>query len=123
MKVKLTAPFRYVSRYMVVGSHFYDHETTLFVHKVLRVPQVPSEEAIRDQSFLSNIPELQDLDGSGGYMVQASIDVVDGNSPELKERATRQLLSIKEALKQAVDLSPGDRLALDTRVPGTGRRT
>ncbi|KAI1630106.1 mediator complex, subunit Med18 [Exophiala viscosa] len=115
--------YEYVSRYLVVGSRFYDHDTTLFVHKVLRLPQVSSEEAISDRSFLSNISELQDLDGSGGYIVQASIDVVDGNNPELKERASRQLLAIKEALKQAVDLTPGDRLALDTRLPVSARRT
>ncbi|KAK4949667.1 hypothetical protein LTR10_011508 [Elasticomyces elasticus] len=115
--------YEYVSRYLVLGSRFYDHDTTLFVHKVLQLPQVPSGEAISDQSFLSSISELQDLDGSGGYMVQASIDVVDGNNPELKERATRQLLSIRESLKQAVDLTPGDRLALDTRLPVSSRRT
>lgn len=108
---------------MVVGSRFYDHDTTLFVHKVLRLSQVPADEAMSDRSFLSNISELPDLDGSGGYMVQASIDVVDGNNPELKDRATRQLLAIKEALKQAVDLTPGDRLALDTRLPISSRRS
>ena len=55
-------------------------------------------------------------------MLQASIDVVDGNHPELKERAARQLLGHKEALKQAVELTPGDRLALDTRLPVSSGR-
>lgn len=112
----------YVSRYMVVGSKFYDHDTTLFVHKVLRLSQVTAEQALGDRSYLSNISQLPDLDGSGGYLIQASIDVVDGNNPELKDRATRQLLALKEALRQAVDLTPGDRLALDTRLPVTARR-
>ncbi|KAL2430561.1 Mediator of RNA polymerase II transcription subunit 18 [Exophiala dermatitidis] len=115
--------YEYVSRYLVVGDNFYDYDTTLFVHKVLRLPQVSADEAISDTSFLSNLSELPELDGSGGYMLQASIDVVDGNHPELKERATRQLLGHKEALKQAVELTPGDRLALDTRLPVSSGRT
>jgi len=114
--------FDYVSRYVVVGSRFYDNDTTLFVNKVLRLPQVAADEATSDLSFLTNIDELPDYDGSGGYMVQASIDVVDGSNTELKERATRQLSAFKEALKQAVELTPGDRLALDTRLPATSRR-
>ena len=108
---------------MVVGSRFYENDTTIFVHKVLRLPRVAAEEAIPDEAYDSNTNELSDLDGSGGYIVQASIDVVDGNNSELKDRATRQLLGIKEALKQAVDLTPGDRLALDTRLPANSRRT
>lgn len=111
----------YVSRYLVIGSKFYDHDTTLFVHKILRLPHVAADKATLETSFLANISELPELDGSGGYLIQASIDVVDGNNPELKDRATRQLLASKEALRQAVDLTPGDRLALDTRVPVTGR--
>ncbi|KAJ9607951.1 Mediator of RNA polymerase II transcription subunit 18 [Cladophialophora chaetospira] len=115
--------FEYTSRYMVVGSRFYENDTTIFVHKVLRLPRVAAEEAISDKAYNTNISDLPDLDGSGSFIVQASIDMVDGNNSELKDRATRQLLGIKEALKQAVDLTPGDRLALDTRLPANSRRT
>lgn len=86
------------------------------------LPQTTSENAVNDTAFLSDISKLTDVDKSGGYLMQASIEVIDGNNPELKERGTRQLLAHKEALKQAVDLTPGDRLALDSRVPVTGRR-
>ncbi len=106
----------------MVGSRFYDHDATLFVYKVLTLPPVTAAKAASDTSFASNIAELPELDGSGGYLVQASIDVNDGNNPELKDRATRQLLGLKEALKQAVSLTPGDRLALDTRLPVVSRR-
>ncbi len=108
---------------MITGSRFYDHDTTIFVHKILTLSQVPAEEAISDRSFLSDISSLPNLDGSGGYLIQASIEVVDGNNPELKDRATRQLLAHKEALKQAVELTPGDRLGLDTRVSVVSRRS
>ena len=82
----------------------------------------PTEQAASDLTFIPKVAELPALDGSGGYLVQASIDVADGNNPDLKDRATRQLLGLKEALKQAVDLTPGDRLALDTRLPAVSRR-
>ncbi|KIX04762.1 uncharacterized protein Z518_05632 [Rhinocladiella mackenziei CBS 650.93] len=114
--------YEYVSRYVIAGSKFYDQDTTIFVHKVFRLPQVAASDLINEKSFLSDIPGLQELDGSGGYLIQASIDVVDGNNAELKDRATRQLLALKEALRQAVDLTPGDRLALDTRLPVVSRR-
>jgi Med18 protein len=60
---------------------------------------------------------LTPLDPSGSYVLQASIEIVDGNSPELKDQATQQLLAIKETLRSSISLEPGDRLALDTRVP------
>jgi Med18 protein len=66
--------------------------------------------------------KLTPLDSSESYMLQASVEVVDGNNPELKDRALRALMTIKETLKQSVVLVPGDRLALDTRLPVAPRR-
>ncbi|RVX73174.1 hypothetical protein B0A52_02301 [Exophiala mesophila] len=114
--------YDYVSRYLLVGSKFYDHDTTLHVHKILTLPPVSASAAITERSYLSNVSELKELDGSGSYLVQASIDVIDGNNQELKDRATRQLLNLQESLKAAFDLTPADRLALDTRLPSVVRR-
>lgn len=114
--------YDYVSRYLLVGSKFYDHDTTLHVHKILTLPAASLSTAITERSYLSNISELKELDGSGSHLVHASIDVIDGNNPELKDRATRQLLTLQEALKAAFDLTPGDRLAFDTRLPSVVRR-
>lgn len=66
---------------------------------------------------IPDISKLTPLDPSEGYVLQASIEIADGNSPDLKDKATQQLLAIKDALRSSVDLTPGDRLALDTRVP------
>lgn len=57
------------------------------------------------------------FDISGAYILQASVEAMDGSAAELKDRASAQLLAMKETLRQAVTLSPGDRLALDTRAP------
>ena len=56
------------------------------------------------------------LDPSGGYVLQASIDLADSNNPELKRRGTEELLSLKEVFRGAIDLQPAERLSLDTRV-------
>ena len=86
--------------------------------------QISSDQGTQDTtttlSTINTIPEiskLTPLDPSCGYVLQASIEIADGNSPDLKEKAIQQLLAIKETLRFRVDLAPGDRLALDTRVP------
>ena len=112
---------RYISRFLVTGDKFYDQDITLFLHRVLQVPQ-PSDPLLAiDATCLDSTDDLQPLDGSGGYLLQASIDAVDGNNSDLRDRAARQLLTMKETLKQAVVLTPGDRLALDTRVVANRR--
>ena len=109
--------FSYVSQYVLEGYKFYDQDTTLFVHQVLRMPQASPEQAIATHTSIPPVADLQPFDSSKGFILQASIEAVDGNNPEVKEKAVQQLMAIKETLKQAVTLAPGDRLALDTRVP------
>ncbi|RMZ90270.1 hypothetical protein DV736_g2500, partial [Chaetothyriales sp. CBS 134916] len=107
--------FEYVSRHFVEGAQFYDQDTTLFLHRPSTIPPVEPDKAT-DLSFLDDSESLKLVDASGGYVLQASIEAIDGTNSELKDRATRQLLALKEILKPAIDLEPGDRLALDTRV-------
>ena len=113
----LLTAFSYVSQYVIEGHKFYDQDTTLFVHQVLRMPQAAGDEAIATNTPIPPISDLQPLDSTKGFVLQASIEAIDGNNPEVKEKAVQQLMAIKETLKQAVTLLPGDRLALDTRVP------
>lgn len=113
---------RFVSQYLVMGSKFYDQDTTLFVHKVLMLPETRPEQISFDSYNYPPTDDLSSLDSSDSWIISASIEVIDGNNPELKDRATRQLLTMKEILKESVNLVPGDRLALDTRVPATSMR-
>ena len=76
----------------------------------------------QEAPVLKGVVELLPLDESGSYNLQASVLVADGNNQELRDRATKQLLTIKDVLKPAITLGPGDRLALDTKVPATFRR-
>lgn len=86
----------------------------------MQVPQQGPQNSQPTLSVLNTIPDiskLTPLDPNGGYILQASIEIVDGNNPELKDKATQQLLAMKETLRSSIHLAPGDRLALDTRVP------
>lgn len=62
------------------------------------------------------------MDATETYVLQASIEILDGNSEDLKNRASEQLVFIRETLKQAVTLAPADRLALDMRIAVPMRR-
>ena len=106
-----------MSQYLIVGSKFYDQETTLFLHRVLQQPPQTVEELFGPDFSFPPTEDLAPLDGTGGWVLQGSIEAVDGTNTELKDRATRQLLAMKETLKESVNLVPGDRLALDTRLP------
>jgi DNA phosphorothioation-dependent restriction protein DptG len=120
--MKLTA-FRYVSQYVLEGHKFYDQDTTLFIYQVLQMPRASDEQAVTTNTPMPHVSELQPLDANNGFVLQASIEAVDGSNPEVKEKAVQQLMAMKETLKQAVTLAPGDRLALDTRVPMRNMRT
>jgi mediator of RNA polymerase II transcription subunit 18, fungi type len=111
---------RYLSQYVNTGDKFYDQETTLFLHRIMQLPTQEAHDIKISFPAVNSSPDiskLTPLDSSGGYILQASIEITDGNSSELKDRATQQLLAIKETLRSSVNLVPGDRLALDTRVP------
>jgi hypothetical protein len=109
--------YDFVARYAVDGHKFYDQETTLFVHRALKVPEPQTYEETLNCSFLDTPDLMEPLDGHGGYILQASIDASDANNQEMKDLATKELLAMKETLKTAVDLTPGDRLALDVKIP------
>jgi hypothetical protein len=106
---------RYVNRFMTRGHQFYDQDMTLLVHRIYRIPSAGADGAA-DTAFLDTADRTSLFDISGGYILQASIDA-DGSAAELKDRATSQLLAMKDTLKEAIALGPGDRLAMDMRAP------
>jgi hypothetical protein len=107
---------------LIDGSQFYDRDSTLFLHRVLRIPDAETAEVAIDCGFLDKPDTMQPLDSKGGHLLQVSILAGEGNNQDLKERATTQLLAMKETLRLAVNLTPGDRLALDSRIPAAFRR-
>lgn len=89
----------------------------MFLHRLYKARDAGVGEAAQDWSLMERLDESSLIDISGAYILQASVDAVDGSTAELKDRASSQLLAMKDTLKQAVNLSPGDRLALSTTAP------
>lgn len=90
-----------------------------------RLRQIPGSRSSQDALNIAKLPlgdQLSLVDTTERYVLQASIDVTDGNSEDLKNRAADQLVSMRETLKQAVLLAPADRLALDMRIAVPVRR-
>lgn len=106
----------YVSRYVVEGDKFYDQDTTLSLHRLYRAPPAAAHEAT-NWAFMDQDDSLELLDRSGAYLLEATVDATDGSVAEIKDRATSQLLSMRDTLKPVVHLASVDRLALDTRAP------
>ena len=108
---------RYVQRYYVEGKNFYNQDTTLFLHRMRELPALQPDQSPTDISHLPPADKCRLLDPSEGWILQASIDIADGKAQELRDRATRQLMSIRDTLSPSVKLEKPDRLALDTRIP------
>ena len=116
--------YEYTTQYLIRGHKFYADDTILSLHQLFPLPTgiPPSSEAdIISSSILPSLSDLKPLDLSGAFVLQASIEIQPdmqntSTNPELRTKATQQLLKMKETLKETVELKPGERLALDTRV-------
>lgn len=97
---------------MIEGDVFIHNDTTIFLHRVLNYPE-DSQTAPSPRTTLPPLKDLALLDPSGSYLLQASITVQDGTSPE---SATQRLYGLRDQLRTAVKLEQADRLSLDTRV-------
>jgi len=70
--------------------------------------------SISDQ--LPAFESLQPFDGQGKWILTASIEVVNGNDPELMSKAIDELMEIKTEFDGCFDFQVVDRHILDTRV-------
>jgi mediator of RNA polymerase II transcription subunit 18 len=78
---------------------------------------LPSNRA-EQASHLSkvDISQAHLLDPSGTYILQAAVRVQDGSKVETMSKGVNELLGLGETLKGVVEMEPGERLALDTRM-------
>ena len=113
----MTNGARYINRYVVEGERFYHQDTTISLHRIRSMPAPRDNVSATDVSELPPWAKLPLFDASGAYVLHAMVEIVDGNTQELRDRATRQLLALRDTLKSEVTLAQPDRLALDTRVP------
>ncbi|EGD93828.1 hypothetical protein TESG_01360 [Trichophyton tonsurans CBS 112818] len=108
----------YCSEYVVEGNILVLDEAVLFLHRILVIPpeiHKPSHTG-KPLSRLPPYDQLKPLDSNGGYVLQACFTIQDSNSPDLLRSTSQRMLALKEQLRPAIRLEPGDRLALDPRV-------
>ena len=107
---------RYAHGYYVEGQRFYSNDTTIFLQRIRKLPALESGDDPLDYADISSFGELELLDDSQSYLIEASITANDGKA-DLRDRAEKQLLSVQADLSSAVKLEMPDRLSFDTRVP------
>ena len=121
--VSIVDNHRYVTRYVVIEQKFYDQNVSLSLKWILRVSNREGQYNSTNADIMPKNKDLVPLSESKTVILTATIETTDGSNAELRERAVRELLMMKETMKGAVDLLPGDRLTLDTKVaPVVGQR-
>lgn len=121
--VSIVDNHRYVSRYVVIEQKLYDQNVSLSLKRILRVSNREGQYNSTNADIMPKNKDLVPLSESKTVILTATVETTDGSNAELRERAIRELLIMKETMKGAVDLLPGDRLALDTKVaPVVGQR-
>lgn len=102
----------YINQYIIGGHEFVINNTVLFVNRIRKFPDpTPS-------SLDTPLPQLEQMplvDQSGSWLVQVSLNVVDGASPKLVKDAMSEVLGVQERLRGIVKLVTPDRLSMDTR--------
>jgi mediator of RNA polymerase II transcription subunit 18 len=104
----------FVTEYVVEGDVFIHNDITIFLHRVLHYPVSEHEGRVPRQQ-LPAFSDMAPLEKTGSYVLQASINVLDGSNQETMKTASQHLFGLREQLKSAVKLEQADRLSLDTR--------
>ncbi|KAL9621062.1 MAG: hypothetical protein Q9160_004447 [Pyrenula sp. 1 TL-2023] len=110
-----TFGYEFHSQHVQEGYKFYEQDSTLFLYRTLTVNGESAPGG--DPDLSSPLTEsLSPLDPQGGFILEASTTLLDGNNHDLRTKAMQQLYALKDTFKSEVALQPADRLALDTRV-------
>ncbi|KAK6334235.1 Mediator of RNA polymerase II transcription subunit 18 [Orbilia blumenaviensis] len=96
-----------ISEYVLSGDYFVYHNIYITLTRIL----LPS------QSFTPfPTSSLRKLDPADSFLLQASIKVPSANEQETMNKGVEELKTLRAELKGVIELEPGDRLSLDTRV-------
>lgn len=105
---------RRVAQLIVSGCHFVQDNVVIRVMRVYRLKQPAQDDPVTTTP--PNKADVLPLDGSGAYIVEASVRTTDDSGSELREKVKRELTAFSKGLEGAIDFHAPDRLALDTRV-------
>ncbi|KAL4896452.1 mediator of RNA polymerase II transcription subunit 18 [Aspergillus ambiguus] len=106
--------YSFVTEYVVEGDTFIHNDIVIFLHRVLHYP-TEDQELNEPRRQLPAFSQMNPLERTGSYVLQAAITVQEGGNQEMMKTASQHLFGLREQLKSAVRLEQADRLALDTR--------
>jgi mediator of RNA polymerase II transcription subunit 18 len=106
---------RFVSEYYVEGHRYVHDNVVIFLHRILHEPGVRSLETAPKQ-IIPVFSALQPFDPSGAYILEAKIRVQDINNSAVADAGVSELVKFQTQMKGCVELTPPDRLTMDTRV-------
>jgi mediator of RNA polymerase II transcription subunit 18, fungi type len=104
---------RYVDESVLEGHRFVWRNVVILLSRTLQYPP-PATNSIRTE--LPEFTSLTPLDKTGGYILQATVRLENGSSPNLRELGRQDLDSFRDRIKGVVEMKTADRLTLDTRV-------
>jgi mediator of RNA polymerase II transcription subunit 18 len=110
---------RYVSEYLHIGHRVVHNNIVIQLFRLYTIPRPGPGQRPKPFSALKGFSEsslLTLVDPSEAFILQATVRVQDGSNPESMSLAVGELQAFKDVMKGVVELEPGDRLAMDTRV-------
>ena len=108
--------FRLVTQLIVKGDHFVQGNVVVRIMRAYTAEQASVEDPLSLPPSVD--ADVKALDGSGAYIVEASIRTTDESNSELREKAKEELIAFSKSVTGAIDFYAPDRLVLDTRVKG-----
>ncbi|KAF2479894.1 hypothetical protein BDY17DRAFT_348515 [Neohortaea acidophila] len=107
--------YSYVGQYVLKGYRFVQGHVGIRVFRVYEVTVAGDGEVV--DAPTPSKDELNLIDKSGAYIIEANIRTEDNVSQESRDAAKEKLLQLAKSLEgSAIDLRPADRLALSTNV-------
>lgn len=104
-----------MSEYVIEGQRLVCKDIVLTLQRILYFkPTEPPQSG--PHTVMPVVEDMQLLDGSGAFILEACVRIDDRTKPTLVQSATEELNWVKNELKGSVDLRTPERLALDTRV-------
>ena len=108
--------YKFRQAMLLAGYRYVHNNVILHMYRIMLLPMALAQEISISEEQRPRLDACTMLDGSGAFILHASVMVEDGNNLELMARGTKELTQLRDLLKGCVELRSADRLALDTRL-------
>jgi len=109
-----TNKFQKLHEYYVEGQRFTCRDLSISLYRHLLPP--PPDEGTEPKDDVVKLDDMELLDPSGAFVVEATVRIDDRTKPALVQTATEELNWFRTEMKGCIDMRVPERLSLDTRV-------